>query len=266
MPAAGDRRSASVLRSSKARGAASGKGGARPAPRTERRGHRRLGESVAEELRRLILAGAYKPGERLIEDRLSAGFGVSRVPIREAIRTLTAEGLVEPTPSRGACVAALSPEFAEELVEVRALLEGMNARLAARHRRPEIVARLRAVLERGNAAARHGTAAELAELNGEFHELLAEAGSNRVLRDVIRPLRERTNLVFRRNTAERAPEDWREHAMILSAVIDGDEELAMLLATRHVRSAARARLGAVGPVERRDTAAPGEPQRSADAI
>jgi DNA-binding GntR family transcriptional regulator len=204
-------------------------------------GRARLGHNVAEELRRAILDGALKPGERLIEDRLSEEYGVSRVPIREAIQILMGEGLVVPTASRGAAVAELTDAFAEELVEVRALLEGMNAKLAARHRDPAIVERLHQVLARGNAAASHGTPTELAQLNGEFHELLAVAGSNRVLRDVMRSLRERTNLVFRRNTATRAPEDWREHAAILAAVIDGDEELAMLLATRHVHNAARAR-------------------------
>jgi DNA-binding GntR family transcriptional regulator len=206
----------------------------------------RLGRKIAEALRRRILAGDFKPGERLIEDRLSAEFGVSRVPIREALRTLIADGLVVPTPTRGACVAELSREIACELAEVRATLEGLNARLAARHRKPELVALLREVLERGNAAAARGAPAEeLARLNGEFHDTLALAGSNSVLQDIVRTLRERTELVFRRNSAERAAADWREHAMILSAVVDGDSELAELLATRHVHNAAAARLKAL---------------------
>ena len=206
----------------------------------------RLGRKIAEALRRRILAGDFRPGERLIEDRLSAEFGVSRVPIREALRTLIADGLVEPTPTRGACVAELSRELACELAEVRATLEGLNARLAARRRKPELLARLREVLERGNAAAAYGAPPEeLARLNGEFHDTLALAGSNSVLQDIVRTLRERTELVFRRNSAERAAEDWREHAMILSAVVEGDSELAELLAIRHVKNAAAARLEAL---------------------
>jgi len=122
---------------------------------------------------------------------------------------------------------------------VRATLEGLNARLAARRRDPETIAQLRDVLARGDAAARHGSPVELAALNREFHALLAVAGSNRILQDIMRSLRERTELVFRRNSTERAPVDWREHAMILAAVVDGDEELATLLATRHVNNAAR---------------------------
>jgi DNA-binding GntR family transcriptional regulator len=200
-----------------------------------------ISRMVADELRDAILAGRYKPGERLIEDRLASEYGGSRVPVREALKTLAGEGLVELTPHRGACVADLSHGLVEELVEVRATLEGLNARLAARRRDPEIIAQLRDVLARGDAAARHGTPSELAVLNREFHALLAVAGSNRILQDIMRSLRERTELVFRRNSTERAPVDWREHAMILAAVVDGDEELATLLATRHVNNAARAR-------------------------
>jgi DNA-binding GntR family transcriptional regulator len=201
-----------------------------------------LSGEIAEELRRGILSGRFKAGQRLVEDRLSAEFGVSRVPVREAIKMLVAEGLAEPSGRRGVQVVEITRELALELVEVRATLEGLNAKLAARHRDPEIIAHIRAVLERGNAAAEDGSAGELAQLNSEFHELLATAGSNRVLQDVIRTLRERTNLVFQLNTTERAREDWREHAQILAAVAEGDEELAMLQASRHVHRAAQSRL------------------------
>lgn len=201
-----------------------------------------LGQHVAEALRRAILTGRYKAGERLVEDRLSAEFRVSRVPVREALKTLAAESLVTLLPRRGARVAGWSQEFALELVEVRATLEGLNARLAARRHEPGVIVRLRDVLARGIAAADRGAAVELARLNAEYHELLAVAGNNRVLQDTVRSLRERTEMVFLRNSTERAPEDWREHAAILSAIVAGDEELAALLATRHVHSAARDRL------------------------
>lgn len=201
-----------------------------------------LGQSVAQAIRRAILTGRYKSGERLVEDRLSAEFNVSRVPVREALKTLAAEGLVELLPRRGARVAAWSHDVAMELVEVRATLEGLNARLAARRHDPAVIARLRDVLERGIAAAERGSPVELARLNAEYHELLYVAGNNRVLQDTVRSLRERTEMVFLRNSAERAPEDWKEHAAILSAIVSGDEEMAALLAMRHVHNAARARL------------------------
>ena len=199
-----------------------------------------LSKVVSDQIRGQILEGKFRPGERLVEDRLSADLGVSRVPVREALLGLSIEGLVRLEPRRGATVAEITPEIVAELVEVRALLEGQNARLAARRHDPEIVAQLRETLKRGNEAAEAGTPDRLARLNGEFHERLAEASRNSVLTEVMRSLRERTSIAFAINGRNRAREDWKEHAGILAAVIDGDEELAALLATRHVHKAAEA--------------------------
>jgi DNA-binding GntR family transcriptional regulator len=199
-----------------------------------------LSKVVSEKIRGQILAGRLKPGERLIEDRLSAELGVSRVPVREALRGLSMEGLVRLEPHRGASVTEVTPELLAELVEVRTLLEALNARLAARRHDPEIVALLQDTLRRGNEAAQSGTADQLAQLNAEFHERLAEASRNSVLSDIMRSLRERTGLAFSINGRARAREDWKEHAGVLAAVIEGDEEIAALLAARHVKNAAAA--------------------------
>jgi DNA-binding GntR family transcriptional regulator len=195
---------------------------------------------VSEEIRAMILGGRLKPGERLIEEGLSAELRVSRVPVREALLALSAQGLVRLEPRRGATVAEITPRIVAELVEVRALLEGLNAKLAAQRHDPEIIAQLRDTLGRGNAAAKSGTREELARLNAEFHERLAEASRNSVLSEVMRGLRERTSLAFAINGRARAREDWQEHAGVLAAVIAGDSELAALLANRHVHNAAAA--------------------------
>jgi DNA-binding GntR family transcriptional regulator len=199
-----------------------------------------LSKVVSEKIRGQILAGRLKPGERLVEDRLSAELGVSRVPVREALRGLSMEGLVRLEPNRGASVTEVTPQLLAELVEVRTLLEALNARLAARRHDPEIVALLQDTLRRGNEAAQSGTADQLAQLNAEFHERLAEASRNSVLSDIMRSLRERTGLAFSINGRARAREDWKEHAGVLAAVIEGDEEIAALLAARHVKNAAAA--------------------------
>jgi len=204
------------------------------------REHPSLSQRVADELRRSILTNRRKPGERLIEDRLSEELGVSRIPVREALRLLASEGLVEVLPRRGASVAHFSPDVARDLVEVRATLEGLNARLAARHHEPQIIEELRHVLTEGNKAAKSRNVEDLVRLNGEFHDKLGQAGRNSILGDIMRTLRERTSLVFAANTARRAHQDWDEHSKILAAVIDGDEELASILATRHVNRAAEA--------------------------
>ena len=199
-----------------------------------------MAKIVGEKIRGQILDGTLRPGERLVEDRLSAELGVSRVPVREALRELSAEGLVRIERHRGATVTEVTPQMVAELVEVRALLEGQNALLAAQRHDPAIVRQLGEVLRRGNEAAASGSTEELARLNAEFHELLAVAARNAVLSDVMRSLRERTSLAFALNGRSRAREDWQEHAGILAAVIAGDGELASLLATRHVHNAAAA--------------------------
>ena len=196
-----------------------------------------LSEVVAARLREQILKRDFKPGERLVEGRLAEVLGVSRIPVREALRLLAAEGLVEITPRRGATVASLSRDLAHEMVEVRATLEGLNARLAARHRDPKILAGIQEVLAAGSGAAQEGELDQLVALNARFHDLLAAAGNNSILGDMLRSLRDRTSLVFNPLDVTVARQTWEEHAAILHAVASGDEDLAALLATRHVMNA-----------------------------
>jgi DNA-binding GntR family transcriptional regulator len=200
-------------------------------------GHLPLRDKVAEAIRAKILSAELKPGERLVEERIAEEMGVSRNPIREAIRTLASEGLVEVTARRGAMVASLSDKEAEDLIEVRAALEAANARLAAKRRRADDVLLLKDVLQRGQAAISSGQTEELLTLNDEFHTLLARAGANRALSDLMSTIRDRTRPLFRNIGLEFAHRAWNEHAKILQAVIDGDAELAPLLAYRHVINA-----------------------------
>ena len=86
-----------------------------------------LSKVVSDQIRGQILDGRLKPGERLVEDRLSLELGVSRVPVREALLGLSMEGLVRLEPRRGATVTAITPELVAELVEVRTLLEAPQA-------------------------------------------------------------------------------------------------------------------------------------------
>jgi DNA-binding GntR family transcriptional regulator len=196
-----------------------------------------LRDIITDELRQAILSGRYKPGQRLIEDRLAQDFAVSRNPVREALRSLAAEGLVALTARRGATVAAPSAADAREMIEVRATLEALNARHAARRRDPEVIVLLSEVLRQGTAAAAAGALDVLPALNARFHDALAAAGSNRVLGDLMRSLRLRTGTVFAPLGAGPSRETWEEHAAILKAVIAGDEALSALLAERHVMRA-----------------------------
>jgi len=211
-------------------------------PATERtlgESHSPLTRLVLDALRDRIMGGALSAGDRLVEGRLSEELGVSRMPVREALRQLAAEGLVTIEPRRGATVTQFSEEQVRELVEVRATLEGLNAKLAAKRHDPAKIAELESILAEGVRAAQTADALTLMRLNERFHEALANIGANTVLRDIMRSLRDRTALLFVPLNRIRGPQNWEEHAAILRAVIDGDAEMAALLATRHVYSAAQ---------------------------
>ena len=201
--------------------------------------HRQLSELVTTRIRESITSGAYTPGTRLIEGRIAEELNVSRVPVREALRALAAEGLVEVRPRHGAIVASLDPASAREMVQIRATLEGLNARLAAEHCTRELGDKVAEVLAEGNAKLAAGETAKLLDLNARFHDLLYAAGANTMLADLMRTLRDRTRMLFVNATEDEIRQTWEEHAAILRAVQSGDAALAALLAERHVIRAAQ---------------------------
>jgi DNA-binding GntR family transcriptional regulator len=199
--------------------------------------HSSLHDRVVTELRQAILSGRLKPGERLVEGRLADELGVSRNPVREAIRALASEGLIEVTARRGAAVATMTEQEARETIEVRALLEGHNARLAARRQDKLIIKRIETVLNKGTAAVTARRFEQLFDLNQQFHRELAAAGQNTVLGDIMQKLRERTAMLFSPMNPARQARNWDEHAAILRAIIEGDERAAATLASEHVMRA-----------------------------
>lgn len=200
--------------------------------------HSPLTKLVLEKMRERILDGSLPPGHRLVESRVSLEFNVSRIPVREALRQLGAEGLVTIEPRRGASVTRFSEEQVQELVEVRGNLEALNAKLAAKHKDPEQIAKLCRILEEGNRLADANKLEGLAQLNHQFHDVLSNAAGNSVLQAVMRSLRDRTALLFTPFNRYRCSQNWEEHAAILRAVLNADPELAAALALCHVHNAA----------------------------
>jgi DNA-binding GntR family transcriptional regulator len=192
---------------------------------------------IAAELRRAIIERRYKPGERLVESRLAEELGVSRIPVREAIRVLASEGLVEVADRRGASVARMSRQEALETIELRALLEGQNARLAARRLDAQVQKRITLVLDKGARAVAAGHFDQLAALNQQFHKELTLAGANSVLAEQLTRLRDRTEMLFAPTEPGRQSQAWDEHAAILRAIVAGDEHAAATLAAHHVTRA-----------------------------
>lgn len=188
--------------------------------------HRTLRQAVAEEIRGMILSGRLQPGERLVEDKLAETLGVSRNPVREAIRSLEATGLVEVEPRRGAYVCRVDVDDVRQLLELRGLIEGYAAELAAARHRPEHIAALDDCIARGDAASVSNDNVEAAESHRDFHLTIEEAAGNRYLEEVVAPLRHRTEMVFSLLVETRGHLAWDEHRAIRDAIAAGDGALA----------------------------------------
>jgi len=216
------------------------------------RQHSPLTKMVADAIRERIVGAEFQPGERLAEERLSQELGVSRMPVREALRQLASEGLVTIEPRRGASVTAHSEAQVRELIEVRSTLEGLNARLAAGRHDPQQIAKLERILAESAQLTEKSNIAQLQAANERFHAAIEEIAANSVLMNIVRSLRDRTALIFAPQSRVRVRQNWREHEAIARAVISGDADLAGLLASRHVYNAAQMPEGeeAAPPVKR----------------
>ena len=217
---------------------------------------------VQKEIERMIVGGELGAGAKLSENAIAAQLGVSRGPVREALRALEQTGLVRVEKNRGVFVRQVSLEEANEIFEVRAALEAMIGRLAAKRIREEQISRIRAVVKKMHAVSRARDAAAYYPLNVEFHELLAEASGNTVLLANYRRVVNQLDL-YRRETlmrsAEHIPISTQDHEAILNAVAKGDAELAERLLFEHVIDSRERLHRALG----QPPAPPGRPAREA---
>ncbi|WP_326836691.1 GntR family transcriptional regulator [Amycolatopsis rhabdoformis] len=200
-------------------------------------------QRVREELRERILSGLLKPGDRLVERELAEGLGVSRVPVREAIRSLEAEGFVVVESPRRVVVRTLSRVDVEELFDVREALESLAAGLAAsRAGKPELRRLERLLADAARAAAR-GDAARTAVLNSRFHDEIVAIAGNGLLTTLIEPLEGRLRWLTSQN------EHWsdlhEEHHGLVAAIASGDAARAKAFAADHVRVNRRVTLEAL---------------------
>lgn len=204
--------------------------------------HVALREQVLAELRRRIVDGEYREGERLTETRLADDFGVSRNPVREALRVVEAEGFVQILPRRGAVVATLDETAVRDLFAVRQQLETLAAGHAAERATPEGLAMLRRLIKDANAATKAGDFDRVAELNSAFHRAVIEVSGNRWLLSISAAMYHHVHWVFRVGAAQRAPHSSEEHVRLVDAIEAGDAEAATEAARLHVEAAAKAAL------------------------
>jgi DNA-binding GntR family transcriptional regulator len=195
-----------------------------------------LPERIGDFIRNGIIEGKWPPGARLIENQLARRLGVSRAPLREAIRLLAAEGLVTLSPHRGATVSETSPQELADLFAVRGNLEAFAAELAVNNASDEQIARMRRLLEDMARCHDRSDLAGWYAAGLEFHNVLIEAAGNAVLLN----LYDQVKAQFRRYQAAMArlpalpTVSLAEHADILDAIERRDPEAARRLAEVHV--------------------------------
>jgi DNA-binding GntR family transcriptional regulator len=192
-------------------------------------------EALVDALREAILTGRYAPGSRLVQEDLAAEFGMSRIPLREALRRLEGEGLVLISPNRGAIVRPLGPKDVVDLYDVRLALETLAVRRAA-----ERYADLRASTQRRGAEARraveNGSLATLFHLDRDFHADLAAASHNPHLIAVLgaqwSQIMRVMHAYLKLTTYPAAV--WDDHAAVANAVAHGDPDAAAAQLERHL--------------------------------
>ena len=218
-------------------------------PRTERRspdGSSSLrGEFVYAAVRDDISSGRLRPGDRLRETEIAERMGVSRTPVREALKRLEADGLVTFGQPRGLTVTDLSHGQILDLYAMREVLEGAAARFAAERASPLEVATLKQILERHKAAA---TPEDVASANRQLHDAIVSAAHNLYLQRVMNVLSDA--LVLLGTTTYSVPgriaSGWKENAEIVDCIARGDAAAAEKAAQAHIRAAGAIRVAMTG--------------------
>ena len=196
-------------------------------------------DEVVQAVRDRVAAGAYAPGQRIVEAALAAELGASRGVVREAFRRLAAEGVLELSPHRGAAVRRLARADVAGIAPLREVLEGLAARLAA-GTAPAAADRLRASLAAGNAAeAADDPVGAFARENLAFHGLVLDLADNPRLSEALRPLTMPLSRMIYARLLSRAARDTarEEHAAVARALLAGDGAAAEAAMRAHVRSA-----------------------------
>lgn len=195
-----------------------------------------LRDQVFQKLRKDILTGRYQPGEELVESTVGKEQGMSRTPVREAIRQLELEGLVELIPNKGAVVLGISSKDVTDIYSIRSRLEGLCAGWAAKYRTNEELEQLEEVVYLSKFHVEKEHYEQVFQLDSKFHEILYEASHSRILAHTLEDFhqyvqRARKLSITSRMRAQKCNE---EHQMIVNAIRKQDEKEAEELATRHI--------------------------------
>ena len=191
---------------------------------------------VFDKIRSDILNGKHKRGEELVESSIGKELGISRTPVREAIRQLELEGLVQLVPNKGAFVTGISEKDVRDIYLIRARLEGLAARMAAKNITPELLDAMEETVVLSEYHAKKEHYEQVCEMDSKFHKLLYKASGSRILEHTLTDFhqyvqRVRMASIMKKRRMEKSND---EHDAILTAIREHDEEKAELVATRHI--------------------------------
>ncbi|MBP3735513.1 MAG: GntR family transcriptional regulator [Lachnospiraceae bacterium] len=198
-----------------------------------------LSGRVFQKLRDDILSGRYKDHEELREIAVATELGVSRTPVREALRQLELEGLVQIIPNRGAFVSAISATDVHDIYMIRARLEGLCARWATEHISREELEALEQNVYLADFHAARGHMDQMAELDSEFHNIMYSACRSKMLEHLLKDYHQYVLRVRKLTLSvhERGLASNNEHRSIMEAMYQKDADMAEKLASEHIQNA-----------------------------
>ena len=206
-----------------------------------------LADQVFEKLENDIIAGVYPRGEVLTELKLVEQLGVSRTPIREALRRLEQERLIKDT-GKGSLVLGITVEDLVDIMEIRQRIEGVAAAYATRHMTPEGAEELRRISELQDFYYQKKDMERLREMDDQFHDTIYELSGSTVLCDTLRPLHKKTQRYRKlsQEDNERLMASMDQHKQIYLAMTAGNAQLTQELIEEHIETAKKYMIGRFG--------------------
>ncbi|WP_366924016.1 GntR family transcriptional regulator [Metallumcola ferriviriculae] len=208
-------------------------------------------DMVFEYLYNGIISGELQFGQMLTEREIVSKLGVSRTPVREALRRLEKFGLVETEPHKGVKVITITKQRVIDLYRFREVLEGLGAKLIAETRDKKVIDKLKVFLDDAEKAIELGDIKELSKINNEFHMEIAKTANNSYLFSAIKTLQSHIHLVMTTTLSnkKRPLENIKEHKLILDAILSWDPEFAEAVMKAHVRKSYKTALKEFGLTE-----------------